>query len=811
MMDSTLQNLKFAVRSLRKSPTLTAAVVLTLALCIGATTAIFSVVYAVLFRPLPYADPDGLFLIRSTWRGLPGSFSAGNWAEMKRQDRVFAHLVPMYSQDFNLAGTDTPENVTGARVGGDFFALLGVQPALGRVFLPEEDQPGRGQVAVLSDGLWRRRFGGDPGVVGKEIRLDGRIYTVVGVLPASLDFTLFQEQLWVPAAFTPERLAMHDEHFITVLGRLRPGATLAQARLELAQIARWLRENHPKENEERGIEPRPLMGELVSDYRVRLFVLLGAVGAVLLIACANIANLLLARGAARVRETAIRAAIGAGRGHLIRHALTESLVLAAAGGVVGVLAAYWAVSALAAFGPADVPRLAQARVDGAVLLFALLLTLASGLVFGLAPALRVAGRLPHEALKAGGRTGSHGHTKDRLRNGLVVAEIGLALMLLTGAGLLIRSAVALNGVHPGFDPSGVLAARVSLPTMGYETPIQARQAFERIVERVGSVPGVESAAVVSTAPLEGGGTNGLVPEGRPLDIKSAINSDLRLVTPAYFATMGIRLVRGRTFTDEDRAGTPLVMVVNETLAREAFPDADPIGKRIACCESGPDGSPNWKVVIGVVTDVRANGLGQEPDPEFYLPMAQAPAPAWDWIQRTMTLAVRTRANPMALVGALRQSVREIDPAVPLHHVGTMDDRITDSLAQSRFSTALLGVFGGIALLLAAIGVYGVISYGVTQRTQEIGIRVALGAQRSDVVKMILRHGSQLAAIGLVIGLAGALLVTRLLETLLFRVSPTDPPTFAAGTLVLSVVAIGAALLPGLRAARVDPALALRSE
>jgi putative ABC transport system permease protein len=805
------QNLRLAVRALRKSPSLAASVVLTLALCIGATTAIFSVVYAVLFRPLPYADPEGLLLIRSTWRGMPGSFSAGNWADMKRQDRVFAHLVPIYAETFNLAGTDTPENVTGARVGGEFFTLLGVQPALGRAFLPEEDQPGRGAVVMLSDGLWRRTFGGDPSVVGREIRLDGRVFTVVGVMPASLDYTLFGEQLWVPAAFTPERLAMHDEHFMTVLGRLKPGVTLAQARLELAEIARWLRENHPKENQERGIEPFPLMGQLVRDYRVRLFVLLGAVGSVLLIACANIANLFLARGASRARETAIRAAIGAGRGHLIRQALTESLVLAVVGGGLGVLAAYWAVGALAAFGPADVPRLAQAQVDGPVLIFALLLTLASGLVFGLAPALRMAGRLPQDALKDGGRTGTQGHARDRLRNGLVVAEIGLALMLLTGAGLLIRSAVALNGVHPGFDPSGVLAARVSLPTTGYETPDQARQAFERIAERVSSVPGVESAAVVSTAPLEGGGTNGLVPEGRSLEIKSAINSELRMVTPAYFGTMGIRLVRGRTFTEADRAGAPLVMVINETLARQAFPGADPIGKRIACCEPGPDGNPNWKLVVGVVGDVRADGIGEDPEPEFYLPVEQAPKAAWDWIQRTMTLAVRTRGEPMTLVGALRQAVREVDPALPLYRVGTMDDRISDSLAQSRFSTALLAVFGGIALLLAAIGVYGVISYGVAQRTQEIGIRVALGAQKRDVLKMILRHGSRLAGAGLLVGLGGALLVTRLLQTLLFRISPTDPPTFAVGTLLLSVVAVAATLLPGLRAARVDPAIALRYE
>ena len=811
MLNALLQNLRFAARSLRKAPTLSLSVILTLAICIGATTAIFSVVYTVLFRPLPFTDPDGLLLVRTVWRDLPSSFSAGNWNDVARQQTSFSHFVPAYGESYNLSGAESPENVEGARVGADWFALLGVRPALGRDFRAEENTPGREDVVLLSHGLWQRRFGADPSVVGSEIRLDGRPHTVIGVMPASMDFTLFDEELWLPAAFSPERLAEHDEHYLTVLARLRPGVTPARGEEEMAALGRWLESNFPRENTDRTIRVSPLMEELVGDYRPRLFVLLGAVAFVLLIACANVANLLLARGAARAREISIRAAIGAGRRHLVAHALAESVVLAAAGGAIGLLVGYWGVTLLAAYGPEDVPRLAQARVDGPVLAFALGLTALSGLVFGLAPALRTAARPPHEALKEGGRSGTRAGSRDRLRNVLVVAEIALALVLLTGAGLLIRSAVALTGVNPGFDPHGVVMGRVSLPATAYATPDEVTRAFERIVERVGNIPGVASAAMVSAAPLEGGNSNGLVPEGRPLELGSAINSLMRLATPEYFETMRIELVRGRGFTAQDRQGTPRVMVINETLAREAFPGEDAIGKRIACCEGGPDGDPGWKEVVGVARDVRAVGLDQEPMAEFYLPMLQAPAAAWTWTDRTMTLAVRAQGGEPALMAPLRRAIAEVDPSLPLYNLGTMQGRVMDSLAQARFSTMLLTAFGAIALALAAIGVYGVISYGVTQRTQEIGIRMALGARHGDVLTMVVRHGMALAGLGLLVGLAAALALSGLLESLLYQVSPTDPPTFATGLVVLSVVAVLAAALPARRAARTDPMVALRSD
>ena len=807
-MEGLLRSVRVAVRALRRTPTLTVSVVLTLALCIGGTAAVFGAVYAVLFRPLPWAQPERVMLVRELWRGHVGAMSVGNWADLRRRDRLFEYLVPTYPQQLNLAGLDQPENVPAARVGADYFRLIGVAPALGRTFAPDEDTPGGAQVTVLSDRLWRRRFGADRSVVGREVRLDGRPATVIGVMPASLDFALLGEQLWVPTAFTPERLAQHDEHYLTVLGRLRPGVTLAEGQAELADIGRELAQSFPRENQERSLGASPLMEELVQDYRPRLFVLLGAVGFVLLIACANIANLLLAQGAARGREMAIRAAVGAGRGHLLRQALAENLLLAGLGGGLGVLVAHWAIQGLTAFGPPDVPRLAEARVDGPMLAFMLAITLGAGLLFGLAPALRLAARPPHAVLKEGRAGGVH---RDRLRSALVVVEIALALILLTGAGLLIRSAAALNRVEPGYDPTGVVAARVSLPTTGYEAPDQARSAFERLSERVAVAPGVTASGLASVGPLEGGGTNGLVPEGRPLDVASAINSSLRIVSPGYLAAMRIGLRRGRGFTDHDLEGSPLVMIINERLAREAFPGQDPIGKRIACCDAGPDGVPSWKTVVGVVTDVRAQDMSQPADPEFYLPLAQTPHAAWDWIQRSMTVAARGTADPMRLVPGLRDAVRAVDPAVPLYQVGTMDDRITRSLAQARFSTALLTAFGAVALLLAAIGVFGVISYGVSQRTQEIGVRVALGAGQGDVVRLIVRHGAALAGAGLLIGLAGALAATRLLATLLYQVSPTDPPTFLLGATVLGTCALAAAALPAVRAARLDPAIALRAE
>ena len=805
-----MNDIRFAFRSLRRSPTLAIAVVLTLALCIGATTAVFSVVYAVLFRPLPFTDPGGLMLFTEVWKGRTGgSVSVGNWADAKREDRLFAHLVPMAGASVNLAGSDVPENVAGARVGWDFFRLLGVTPALGRAFLPEEDRPGSDGVVVLSDGLWRRRFGADRSIVGREIRIDGVPRQVIGVMPASMDYTLYDEELWLPAAFTPAQLAEHDEHYLTVVGRLKPGVSPAQVQPELNQIARGLRERFPQENDERSLTVSNLHEELVGDYRTRLYVLLGAVGFVLLIACANIANLLLARATARSRETAIRAAVGAGRRHIVRHALAESLVLAAAGGLVGVLAAYWGVAALAAIGPADIPRLGLARVDGPVLLFVVALTLLAGLIFGLAPAVRMASQLPQEALKEGGRTA--GGRRDRLRSALVVGEIALALVLLTGAGLLIRSAIALNQVDPGFDPRGVLVGRVSLPASGYDSAAVAEQAFERIAERLTVAPGVTAAGLASSAPFEGGGDNGLIPEGRPLNVQSAIPADFRLVTPGYIQAMGLRLRAGRAFAAQDREGSQRVMLVNETLARRAWPGEDPIGKRVACCEPGPDGTPNWKTVVGVVGDVHARGLGREAPAEFYLPMAQAPKAAWRWIDRTMTLAVRAPGDPMSAAPAMRDAVWALDRSLPVYNIATMGDRRTASLASSRFSTLLLTAFGGIALVLAAIGVYGVISYGVTQRAQEIGIRVALGAGRARVLRLVVGHAAGLTGLGLLLGLAGAMLLSRLMGGLLFRVSPTDPPTLGAGVLVLSGVALVAALLPAERAARLDPSVTLRAE
>jgi putative ABC transport system permease protein len=805
-----MSHFRFAFRSLRKSPTFSLAVILTLAVCIGATTAVFSVVYSVLLRPLPFDHPEQVLLVRETWKGTPGSMSVGNWADTKRDDRLFQYLVPTSGASMNLAGSDTPENVPAARVGWDYFHLLGVEPALGRGFLPDEDRPGAHGVVVLSDGLWRRRFGADRAIIGREVRLDGVPRRVIGVMPRTLDYGVWDEQLWVPIAFNATQLGEHDEHYLTVLGRLKPGVSPAQGQAELERIGGELREQFPEVDADRSLGLANLHEELVGDYRARLYVLLGAVGFVLLIACANIANLLLARAGARARETAIRAAIGAGRGRLIREALTESLLLAAGGGVLGVFAAYWIVAALVATGPADIPRLTLARVDAPALAFVVLLTLASGFVFGIAPALRLASQVPQDALREGGRAGAPGR-RDRLRSVLVVGEIALALVLLTGAGLLIRSAIALDSVDPGFDPQGVLVGRVSLPEAAYPTAEAVSQAFERIADGLAQAPGAVAAGLASTVPFEDGSDNGLVPEGRPLDIRSAISADMRLVTPGYATAMGLHIRAGRGFTDADRAGALLVMMVNERFARLAWPGQDPIGKRVACCEDAPSGEPKWKTVVGVVADVRADGVGEPAPPEFYLPVAQTPAAAWRWIGRTMTLAVRGAGNPIGLAPAMRDAVWSVDRSLPVYSIGTMDGRRASSLAAARFSTVLLTAFGGVALLLAAIGVYGVISYGVSQRTREIGIRVALGAARANVLRLVVGHAATLMLVGLGIGVVGAALLSRLLGGLLFEVSPTDPPSFGIGIVVLALVSLSAALVPAVRAARVDPADALRAE
>ena len=811
-LEELAQDLTYGVRSFRKSPGFSFIAMLTLAVGIGATTAIFSAVHAVVLRSLPFADPDRVVRVSGVWRGEPGAgTSAGNFVDTRTQSTSFEHLAAVQYSSFNLAEGDAPERIVGARVSRGFFSIFGVRPLLGRVLLDEEDQPGREQVVVLSHKLWTRRFGADPAIIGREVPLSSRPYTVVGVMPPSFDLTVESEDLWVPIAFTPERMAMHDEHYLTVYGLLKRGVSLERAQRDLDAVVRVGRERYPQENSKWVLTVQTFATTFIGDYRQRLLILLGAVGFVLLIACGNVANLLLARGATRQKEIAIRTALGAGRGRIVRQLLTESVVLGLAGAIVGIALAYWGVSALVSASPPGVPRLEQARVDGVVLGFTLLVALASSLVFGLIPALRVSRPNLQGVLKEGGRSSAAGAPRDRVRSGLVIGEVALALTLLVGAGLLIRSALQLQSVRPGFDPSGVLSARVALPKQQFEEATRVQTAFHQMVDALQRAPGVRSAAVVSQTPLTGGGgSNGLVPEGKTLSLENAINSQLRIITPDYLKTMRIPLLSGRAFTAQDIAGENRVMIISERLAREAYPGQDPIGKRMSCCEGAPD-DPRWKTVVGVVGNVRWRSLAEEASPEFYLPIDQVPAEAWDWVQRSMTLVARTDGNAEMLTAAMRDAVRSVDPGLPLYSVATMEQRMSDSLAQDRFNTLLLGLLGAIGLLLAAVGIYGVIAYFVSQRTQEIGVRMALGATAGNVLSLMARQGMRPVVIGVALGVLTALAATRVLRGSLYGIGANDPFAFLAAVLVLMAVGVFATYLPARRATRVDPTTALRGE
>jgi putative ABC transport system permease protein len=805
------QDLRFGLRQLWKNPGFACVATLTLALGIGGTAAIFSVVNAVVLRPLPVHEPHRLAYLFETGRTFQrGGVSAGNFTEWSRRNDVFVGLASLWWDSFNVTEGETPERVRGVRIAGPYFDLMGVPPALGRAFGEAEQQPGRDDVVVLSHRLWTRLFGSNPRIVGAEVRLSGRARTVVGVMPASFDLTAESEELWVPAALTAERKADFDSHYLTVLGRLRPGVTLDQARGQLMSLAAQLEKEQPLYNAERRADVAPMMEIFVGDYRQRLFVLFGAVGLVLLIACGNVANLLLARGTVRSTELAVRTALGAGRGRLVRQLLTENALLAMVGAALGLVFARIALQALVQASPPGVPRLDQAQLDAGTFAFAALAALGSSLAFGLVPAWRGTRVSTHERLGAG-RSGGLGASRDRVRTVLVAIEVALALVLLVGSGLLIRTALALDAVDPGFDPKGVLSARVALPRDEYLDDARVVQTLERMVEETRGISGVTSAAVVSQVPLgPGGNGNGLIPEGRPLEPKSAILSRLRLVSPSYFETMRIRIIDGRGFTDADRRGVQKVMIISEALAREAWPNQRAVGKRMGCCEPGAGGpqTMDFKVVIGVTADVRSAGPALAPAPEFYLPIAQPPASAWDWVQRTMYVVARTPNNPASLIGNVGQVLRRIDPNLPLFNVRTMEQRQQSSTATARFNTLLLTTLGIVGLVLSAIGIYGVIAYFVSQRTQEIGVRLALGAAPTDVIRLVIGQALKPVVAGLAVGVGGALAATQMLTTQLYGVSPRDPITIVCVCVGFVIVAVLASWVPARRAASVDPTRAL---
>jgi putative ABC transport system permease protein len=805
------QDLRHGQRVLRKSPGFAVVAVLTLALGIGATTSIFSVVDAVLLRPLAMEDASRVVLLQEQWKGSSGDVSVGNFNDIKKQSRSYAEVSCSNNASFNLETQDIPERVDGEIATFNYFGTFGVPPIAGRVFAADEDRPGQAPVAVISERFWRTRLHADPSGVGKPIRVNGLPTTVVGIMPKSFDPLLSKSDLWVPAAFTPAQIADHDNHYLNVMARLKSGVTIAQAQSELELIAHRLQQQYPLDDADRSFRIQPLANALLGDQRLSLRMMLAAVGFLLLIACANIANLQLARSRGRQKEIAMRAALGASPNRIVRQLLAENIVLGLAGGVAGVFLAYWAVWWISAHGPAEIPRLEQSRIDASTLAFACAVALLSSFLFGLAPALRSASTRLNEAFKSA--SGVVGSSRDRVRSLLVVGEVALALMLMTGAGLLVRSALLISHVDPGFDTSNIIVGRVGLPDAGYHDPAIARQTFERMTIAAGALPGVESAAVVSRAPLAGGGSsNGLLAEGKPLDLANLVNSQLQIISPSYLSTARVPLRAGRNFTPQDTRERTFVAIVNETLARTMWPGQNPIGKRFACCEAGPKGrmDPVWHEVVGVVADVRAWGLDRQVQPEFYIPLAQMPPSAWDWIGRTMDLVVRTRGEVLP-IHELQSTVASVAPAVPIYRLSTMQQKISNTLERSHFDTFLLAIFATTALLLSSVGIYGVLSYMVAQRKRDIGIRMALGASQALIVCDVLGFGVRLAGIGLAIGLAAAPAATRLVSSLLYGVRPTDAITFAAVSLILLIVALIASYLPARRATRVDPMVALRYE
>jgi predicted permease len=811
MMKTFLQDFRYALRMLRKSPGFAAVAVGTLAVGIGANTAIFSLVRAVLLDPLPFGQPERVAMVMEVWKGRRGNVAPGMFADLQRDNRSFDRLAASRYASMNLAVGDEAERVLGASVTHEFFPVFGVAPVLGRTFRPEEDRPGGDRVVVLSHRLWTSRLGASPGVLGKVVRLNGEPYTVVGVMPKSFNLSRDDEDLWIPAAMTPEMLANHDGHNQVVYGLLRPGVTLDQAQVEASGVMANIRKAYPQEASERDFRIQPLREILVEDYSDRLWILFGAVGLVLLIACINVSNMLLARGALRGRELTVRSAVGASRGRIARQLLTENLALGLFGGALGVLAASAAVGALVAASPGDVPRIDAAGIDAKALGFAAGVSILSALFFGLAPVLRAARGDLNTGLREAGR-GTRRGGRDRVRTLLVAGQITLVLPLLAGAGLLIRTALHLQRVDPGFDPRGVLSTRISLPRAGYEDPQAVSRALENVVAELERSPEVASAGLTTQVPLgPGGNSNGLVAEAAALDPKNAVDTRLRIVTKNYLRTMGIPLLRGRHFDDRDVQGMPRVIILSEAAAKRLWPGEDAIGKRVACCE-GSEEDPMYKTVVGIAGGTRSRGLGEDVYPEFYLPIGQTPSEGWDWVQRTVTLVAKAKnGDPATLLGPVRAAVQTVTPGVPSYDLRTMNERLRESMAQERFATMLLVALGIVGLLLSAVGIYGIVAYFVAARTAEFGVRMALGATARDIVLATARHGLPPVLLGLAAGVLAALAATRWLRATLRGVTPTDPVTFVAVVLVLAGAAALAMWAPARRATRIDPSSALRSE
>jgi len=818
-MRSVLQDLQYAGRLLVRSPAFTLLTVLTLALGIGANAAIFSVVDGVLLTPLPYRLPDRLMAVYSQFPGLGFDkfwVSGPEYLEFRRWNTSFQDVGAYVTGEVNVEGTDQPLRVRAAAATASLFSTLAVDPVLGRAYTQAEDLPNAEKTVVLSHGLWMRAFAGDRGILGKRVIIDGEPRTILGVMPPSFDIGGQRIEVWAPLALDPASPGNRGGHFLYLVGRLKPGATLASSRSEIeGLIARWQREfpgNHAPHPENHRLVIKPLLEDLVGDVRSRVMVMAVAVGLVLLIACLNVANLLLARAEGRQREIAIRTALGAARGRLLRQFLTESVLLALCGGVLGLLLAVWGVKAIVALNAASIPRVEAIGVDARAVAFTLGISLLTGLLFGLAPALHVRGAAFFSSLKEGTARSTAGRVSQWFRRSLVVVEITLATLLVIGAGLLLKSFWMLQQVNPGFQAEGLLTFRVALPDATYPEDPKVIAFWRDLTVRLATLPGVEGAAAMTGLPPKRDvNANDTEFEGLPAPPEGPIqNVDYwQFVTGDYFKTMKIRLVTGRYFEPTDAAGTPGVVVVNETLAKVFWPGQSPIGKRLR--SPGPDDAPQpWLTVVGVVADVKQGGLDQKTGTELYFLQDQT-AQTVGFSADTMNVVVRTQGDPLVLVDMVRQEVRRMDPALPLAGVRPMTTVLFEAVASPRLLMVLVMLFAAVALVLAAIGTYGVLSYAVQQRTREIGIRMALGAQVGQVLRMILSQGAVLVGIGLALGVAGALALQKVLASLLFGVAPTDPLTFGLVILILALVAFLACWWPARRAARVSPLVALRYE
>ncbi|HET9531752.1 MAG TPA: ABC transporter permease [Blastocatellia bacterium] len=813
-MDTLIKDVRFGLRMLLKRPGFTAIAIITLAVAIGANSAIFSVVNAVLLQPFPYKEPDRLVQFWET-NPLKGwtqaNVAPANFYDWQKQAESFEGMAAYFGSDtkdaglsgFHLTGGSEPVRIEGLGVSGNLFQVLGVEAAIGRTFFEEETWQGKHLVVLLSHDLWQRRFGGNPEIVGQSISLNGRDRTVVGVMPGDFYFPHKDVEMWVPFGFTEQQMVMlRRPHFLRAVGRLKPGVTLEQARAEMTSIMARLEEQYPDTNTQMGAGLGLLHEWVVEDTRLAVLVFLAAVAFVLLIACANVANLLLARAASRSKEIAVRVALGSSRSRLVRQLMTESLLLAAAGGGTGLLLAVWFKDMLIAFNPGNIPRLADTALDGRVIAFTIGITVLTTALFGLLPALQSSKTDLIDSLKEGGQKGGAGTPGGRARNILVIAEVALSLVLIAGAGLMIKSFLRLQQVDTGFNPDNVLTLRLSLTGPGYQDDKPVQDFYTQLEDRIKSLPGVVTVGATSTLPLKGyRWTGDFTIEGRsPEDYGKEVRH--KEISPGYFEAVGLPMLRGRSFTESDTAGSPSVIVINEALARKHFQNEDPVGKRLTFNKPTTPGP--WHTIIGVVADERQEGMSREVMPQIYQSHLQNAI-------NEMSLVIKTAVDPNSIVGAVRNEIRLMDKDLPPYEVQTLNELLYSSVARERFSTMLMVAFAGVALLLAAVGIYGVMSYSVTQRTHEMGIRLALGARPNDLVRLVVGRGLALTLAGVGIGLVSSLLLTQIMQSLLFGVSATDPLTFIAVSALLSAVALFACYIPARRAARVDPMIALRYE